>query len=395
MNLFLTEFGESVVAVLDDAVGDALSRSGIVTAVRLGQGQWQITPSSKVGVASIGDLTVWIQPKVAIHRILFMLGFARDPGWRTEDVALEGVDDLVPALASAFADQADRALQLGPLQGYVTVDDSLTVLRGRLREQDQLRHRFGIALPLLVRYDDYSVDIAENRSLRAAADALLRVRGVDADTRARLRHVQVQLAEVSTLVRGAPLPTWQMSRLNRRYEVALWLAELILRDNAVDQAAGDVRVGGFIVDMAKVYEDFLTAALTDAFRAFGGHSAAQDSHFLDVASTIRMKPDFVWYDGKEPGVVIDAKYKAEKPAGFPDADQYQMLAYCTALKLRDGHLVYAKGNEAGARASVRNVDVTIHSHTLDLDVPPKDLLAQITVLTKRIVSMSRSEALAS
>jgi 5-methylcytosine-specific restriction endonuclease McrBC regulatory subunit McrC len=43
--------------------------------------------------------------------------------------------------------------------------------------------------------------------------------------------------------------------------------------------------------------------------------------------------------------VIDAKYKAEKPAGYPNADLYQLLAYCTILGLRSGHLVYAKGNE--------------------------------------------------
>ena len=31
--------------------------------------------------------------------------------------------------------------------------------------------------------------------------------------------------------------------------------------------------------------------------------------------------------------MIDAKYKAEKPAGYPNADLYQLLAYCTVLGL--------------------------------------------------------------
>lgn len=75
--------------------------------------------------------------------------------------------------------------------------------------------------------------------------------------------------------------------------VALWLAELILRGNAVDQAPGDVRLGGFLLDMAKVYEDFLTVALSEAFRPHGGWSRAQDRHHLDVDDLIAMKPDLV------------------------------------------------------------------------------------------------------
>jgi 5-methylcytosine-specific restriction enzyme subunit McrC len=33
----------------------------------------------------------------------------------------------------------------------------------------------------------------------------------------------------------------------------------------------------------------------------------------------------------------------ERPGGFPQADLYQMLAYCTALRLPEGHLIYARG----------------------------------------------------
>jgi 5-methylcytosine-specific restriction endonuclease McrBC regulatory subunit McrC len=34
--------------------------------------------------------------------------------------------------------------------------------------------------------------------------------------------------------------------------------------------------------------------------------------------------------------VVDVKYNAEQPAGYPNADLYQLLAYCTALGLRRG-----------------------------------------------------------
>lgn len=166
--------------------------------------------------------------------------------------------------------------------------------------------------------------------------------------------------------------------------MALWLAELLLRRYAVDPSPGATRVGGFLVDMATVYEDFLTAALGDSFRGLRGWSVAQDPHILDLDGQVELKPDLAWYIDASPAAVIDAKYKVEKPAGFPNADLYQMLAYCTALQLDEGHLVYAKGNATEVTHCVRHAGITIHVHTLDLVAAPEDLLAQVDDLARRI-----------
>ena len=383
-DLTVFEGGPPIVITLDHHEGDALAESGVVDAVRLGGGEWAVSATTKVGVATIGDLTIWIRPKVEIARLLFLLGYARNPGWREDTVAMAAVDDLVPALAEAFVEQTERALERGVLQGYAEVDDSLTVLRGRLREHDQLRQRFGIAVPLLVRFDEHTVDIAENQLLRGAAEILLRLPRVPAGVRTRLRHLRLVLAEVTPPPRGAPLPVWTPHRLNERYHVALWLADLILRGNAVDAAPGGLRVGGFLVDMAKVYEDFLTTALDEALVPHGGWSVAQDRQLFDIGGDVEIRPDLVWYVDGQPAAVVDAKYKAEKPAGFPNADLYQMLAYCTTLQLSEGHLVYAKGNAESATHEVRHAGITIHTHTLDLAEAPPALLAQVDRLAQRI-----------
>lgn len=383
-DLTVFEGGPPIVITLDHHEGDALAESGVVDAVRLGGGEWAVSATTKVGVATVGDLTIWIRPKVEIARLLFLLGYARNPGWREDTVAMAAVDDLVPALAEAFVEQTERALERGVLQGYAEVDDSLTVLRGRLREHDQLRQRFGIAVPLLVRFDEHTVDIAENQLLRGAAEILLRLPRVPAGVRTRLRHLRLVLADVTPPPRGAPLPAWQPSRLNERYHVALWLADLILRGNAVDAAPGGLRVGGFLVDMAKVYEDFLTTALDEALVPHGGWTVAQDRQLFDIGGDVEIRPDLVWYVDGQPAAVVDAKYKAEKPAGFPNADLYQMLAYCTTLQLSEGHLVYAKGNAESATHEVRHAGITIHTHTLDLAEAPPALLAQVDRLAQRI-----------
>ena len=89
---------------------------------------------------------------------------------------------------------------------------------------------------------------------------------------------------------------------------------------------------------------------------------------------------------RQPAVVVDAKYKAEKPAGFPQADLYQLLAYCTVLGLRDGHLIYARGEEVPREHAVLGSTVRIHCHTLDLDARPQEVLEQVQHLAGRMIS---------
>ena len=86
--------------------------------------------------------------------------------------------------------------------------------------------------------------------------------------------------------------------------------------------------------------------------------------------------------------------QGEKPSGFPDADLYQLLAYCTALRLPDGHLVYAQGNEAGRTHHVPGAGVTLHAHTLDLDQPPAGLLAQVDALAATLASTTTTSSVA-
>ena len=107
-----------------------------------------------------------------------------------------------------------------------------------------------------------------------------------------------------------------------------------------------------------------------------------------------MGPDLVWYLESAPAAVIDAKYKAEKPDGFPDADLYKLLADATALGLDHGHLVYAKGNEVAQSWNVRNAGITIVANTLDLAAARAAILEQVASLAVRIADTAAAPVLA-
>ena len=82
--------------------------------------------------------------------------------------------------------------------------------------------------------------------------------------------------------------------------------------------------------------------------------------------------------------VVDAKYKALRLADAPNADLYQMLAYCNVLELPGGHLVYAAGDEQPRTHVILNSGVEVHVHTMDLAGSVPTLRARVESLAERI-----------
>ena len=74
-------------------------------------------------------------------------------------------------------------------------------------------------------------------------------------------------------------------------------------------------------------------------------------------------------------MIFDAKYKVSRSDGrYPNADHYQMLAYCTALKVPRAWLVYAQGGAGPVVRRIVNTDVSVVEYPLDLRPEPEDLL---------------------
>jgi 5-methylcytosine-specific restriction enzyme subunit McrC len=214
---------------------------------------------------------------------------------------------------------------------------------------------------------------------------MLLVPRVGPESSRMLRRLLRDFADVRSIQRGDLVPTWHPTRINARYHTALRLAELVLRATSAEHASGSVAINGFLLNTPQLFEDFVAVSLREAILdSYGGRVVAQSRHHLDEADSVELRPDIVWRRTGEVIAVIDAKYKAEKPSGFPNADLYQLLAYCTVLGLRVGHLVYAAGNEQPARYVVRQARIEIVCHALNLSEPPTVLLAEISHLASVI-----------
>jgi 5-methylcytosine-specific restriction enzyme subunit McrC len=387
--LILTEGEVAQTVALTDAEYLALQQLALANVTpTLDRGLYDVVAARKIGAVAMGDRQVVVRPKIAdLNRLVFMLGYAKDPGiWRDDLVDLTRDDELLPALAEAFSRLALAAVEQGLLQGYKTVQETLPVLRGRMLAGEQTTRLYGLPVPVAVEYDDFTVDIAENQILLMALRRLLVVPKISIQARRRLQRLRLMLGDVNAPPRGAGPPTWRRSRLNVRYQPALAVAQIVLAADSFEHHVGDLRVTGYMFDMWRVFEDFVTVALSESLRSYGGRSVCQKPLSLDVRRRVTMKPDLMWENSGAVRAVVDAKYKAERPEGFPNADLYQMLAYCTVLGLDEGHLIYAKGDEPVDLHTVEGSGVVIHCHALDLSAPPAELLRHVDYLA-RLVSL--------
>ena len=351
------------------------------------EGEYHLTPGSTVGAVEVGGMSVSIRPKLEIARVLFLAGYAMKEFKARERFEFPEAATPVEALAPALAAAARRAFVGGLLHGYRTEEEALRTVRGRIRIDDQLRRRFGAAVPVEVRYDEFTDDVTANRLVKAAAVRLGRMRLRERRSRDGLRWIGARLENVSFVeYPPAGVPDVTFDRLNGHYREVVALARLVLRHSSFETGRGNLRAAGFLMDMNRVFQGFVTRALREALRVservFRGDDRVGRVH-LDEAGRVRLLPDLSWWDGTDCAFVGDVKYKTAD-GGVPNADLYQLLAYVTALDLPGGLLIYAQGEAEPVTHEVRHAGKRLEVRALDLSGSREDLLARIEELAGRV-----------
>ena len=351
---------------------------------------WSLTPGETVGAIEVGGLSVSIRPKLDVGRVLFLASYAIGAFElrQAERFSFPVDDTLVEGLARVFAASARRAFSRGLVHGYRTEEEALHTVRGRIRFTDQMRRRFGLPMPVEVRYDDFTEDVRSNRLVRAAGERLGRMRIRSPSSRADLAWIDGTLENV-TLVEYPrhAVPDVVFDRLNDHYREVVALARLILRHATIETGRGAVRAPGFLMDMNRVFQEFVTRALRESLglsdRAFRSDCGVRGVS-LDEARRVQLRPDLSWWDGPTCRFVGDAKYKRVHDGHVPNADLYQLLAYATALDLPGGLLVYAQGETPDAVHVVRHAGRRLEVAALDLSGTVDDLRSRVGGLAERV-----------
>lgn len=370
-----------------------------------GDGFYTLRAGSIVGALDLEGLSLYIEPKVTIQRLLYLALYAAGDVEIREESFLFKRDEnptLADLLAMALGSAAGRAFRQGLWQDYRVEEEALHTVRGRIMVAEQIRRRFDMPLPVEVRYDEYTEDVLANRLIKAAARLLRGMRLNDPSAREGLRHIDATLENVMP-VRYPPhdVPEVEFTRLNEHYKDAVAIARLVLLHwfhtaHRAEDGKDEVRVPGFLMDMTVVFQQFVTRKLREELRA-SEHSFHSDATmppvYLAEGDKVQLKPDLSWWDGDQCVFVGDVKYKDIEPRyenrlwEIPSADLYQALAYATALGLPGALLVYAKGRrdrEPPPTYCVKCAGKRLEVVTVDLEGDIAAINKSIAELAKRV-----------
>ena len=349
-----------------------------------GDGTYELRAGSTVGTVVRPSLRLLIRPKVGLVNVFFLLGFGpRLTRWGEAQFPYEEDPDLFKAVAWVFESEVRHALAQGLIRGYQARSETLTALRGRIDLAGQLRSRQGRPFPLECRFEEYTEDTELNRVVKAAHRRLLQIPHLDEWLARKLRHRYRAFDGVASMEYSPGfVPEIVFTRLNRHWEVAGRLARLILGRRGLRDREGDVVGTAFTVDMNALFERFVEAIVREEVRRAGLRLVSQAPRRL--TERIPIRPDLVLRAEDRDLAVADAKYKELKPDEWPNADLYQMLAYCESLGLPSGLLIYASDHPYEEHL-VKHAGVRLGIIGVDMNRSPRDLDASVRRAATRFV----------
>ena len=322
-----------------------------------------------VGILSIPGCTIEILPKIdredgAVRVALIrMLAVARD--LRVAEGELTTLDtqrdDLLELLIRLFAERLLAAVRRGMPRRYLTHEEDLALLRGRLDVKRQFTHLAVRPDRLACRYDELSEDTPLNRVLKTAVTRL----AGRARSAANLRRL-AELTARFEFVRDSSNPLREPVRLDRTnstFHELYRLAKLFLSGDWQSTAGGRSTGFALLFPMDKLFEAFIGRTLERALAPRTVHLQHRRRNALTGPSgepLFALQPDAVIEDSGDRPTILDTKWKrltpharnCEKTLGVAQSDIYQMLAYARAYDARRLVLIYPWHEELGAQQGV-------------------------------------------
>ena len=365
-------------------------------ALKLGRGEGEVVlqdlgsrlrMQQTVGVLVSPSVTLEILPKIDTDRatvrrnLIHMIAALQDlPISATQSSFLDTQNrDILEILIARFSQDLLTALRAGAARAYVTQEEELTALRGRLNVERQFSLRAGRADKLICRHDNLSPDTPLNRVLNAAAGLVAGLTR-SLSTRRHLTEAMLHLDGVGALPPG-DLPELTFDRTSSRFRHLYDQACMFLRAQYQTTSGGAARGLAILFRMNMLFEAWVAQELRRILMPNGWQVRSQVGRrpalWRGEEALFRMIPDIVISRGRE-CYVLDTKWKRLTPAdrdpkrGVAQADVYQMLAYQQAWGADGVALIYPGSTMAARGADVLRIGQG-HVPFVLAEVPVDDL----------------------
>lgn len=330
------------------------------------------------------------RPKVPVRNFFTMLAVAFDlePEFLHVSSTFQRIDEIFEFVIRYFADLVDERIHLGLFRSYAEREESLAAVRGRIAIEEDLRRNHVTRHLTHCRFTEFTWDIPENQVIRQVVHMASRW-ATTRSLRGYLHLLDHRLSEISPVAFPATvLDRFTYHRLNDDYRPIHRLCKLFLSGSGLSEEAGQFDFRTFLFDMNDLFERFVTNLLRVQLPS-EYQIKAQYRVTLGSNGELPMYPDIVLIRAGRPVLVIDCKYKRISPDEFKNHDVYQVVAYCTALAVRNGLLIYPRHEgDLDTGFTVRQSSIRVRHASIDLGAPPSLFWTQCTTFATRTLTAS-------
>ena len=244
----------------------------------LARDRLELTAGQYVGVVELDACEIRVRPKylgedLDVLRLVAYAAAGDSPSLDAPRSVAQGSPNLRDLVALLVTEHCERLLAHGVRRDYVTLEEDLPAVRGRLLADRQMLRHPGQLDRLACRFDEQEADVPDNRLCAAATDLAARTTRSPA-VRARARRVAAQFAQFAPTPLGDPrtaLARIDYHRHNEHYRPAHRWAALLLTGGGIGDlfARGPLASRAFLVDMNRLFESFVTRLLTEASAGTG------------------------------------------------------------------------------------------------------------------------------
>lgn len=336
---------------------------------------------------------------IYIKNIYYMLSYAFQILKQSnyDEVASEKFDNAQDLFAAILSKGIGQQLKQGLYREYVTKNENLSVMRGKLDMPNTIRNRIQRKQKLACEFDELSENNLFNQILKTAIRYLLSNDGVDGERKIALKKVLVFFDEIELLEPSEI--AWSRlhyQRNNKNYELLMNVCYFVLDGMLQTTEKGEYKMTSFSDEhMARLYEKFILEYYSQHHTYLSEVKAGQVKWDLvgdNSESMIRFLPIMqtdIMLRLNEKILIIDAKYygrtlqKQFDKYTLHSNNVYQIFTY---VKNQDknntgdvaGILLYAKTDEDIIPDVMFNMGGNqIGAKTLDLNKEFSLIVAQL------------------
>lgn len=326
-----------------------------------------------VGHIPVGpDILIRVKPKVPVATIFGMLEVAyklRSFQFLDGDTKIDTVADLFERVASILAQRILDRSRKGLYQAYLSEEEPLAFVRGRIDPRESMRLSLRGAVELHCEFQQLTHDLEDNQILLWTLYQVSR-HGIK---RSEVRQSVQKAFRILSGVVGLHRKEFQAClnrlyhRLNDDYRPLHALCRLLLEHLGPDIEHGEHNFLPFKLNMPRLFETFVAEWLRQNSPSEWIVTAQHEAKLKGTAE-LTFRIDLLLKE-KSTGraiAVLDTKYKlSETPK---EADVQQAIAYAVEMGVKHAFLVYPNALSQPVKAHVGDIEVRSISFDISSDV---------------------------